>query len=104
MDKTAKLIRWQQAAILCLVVVTITTALMLRNEQQGKARLMLNLQSAAGMLDQRDERHRADEKIIRDLDERLRQYEKRFGEIQPVRRGEGIYIRQSGSLPSPMPR
>jgi hypothetical protein len=49
MDKTAKLILWHRLAIVWLVITTITTALMLREEQQGKARLMINLQNAAGV-------------------------------------------------------
>jgi hypothetical protein len=49
-----------------------------------------------------DVRHEDDQRVIRDLDKRLKQYEAKYGEIQPVREGESVYIGRNitrGSLP-----
>ena len=85
MDKTSKLILWHRLAIVWLVVTTVTTALILRDEQQGKARLWIYLQRFARNMDQMDERH--------EEDKRLKQYESKYGEIQTVRQDKVVYLK-----------
>ncbi|MES2463621.1 MAG: hypothetical protein V4671_23855 [Armatimonadota bacterium] len=100
MDKITKLIRWQRVAIATLLCTTAIAGIGARLKGWHEATWREEAQRLSPMLWNLEVRHRSDEQTIRDLDERLKQYEKQFGKIELTQRGEGDSIRQFSSLPS----
>lgn len=94
MDKTTRLIGWQRITIgllfLTAVVMAFSGGLQSRRQYRSEARYLRERWIAStGKLELEAA---TKERIIADLDARLKQYEARYGEIQPVRKGESVYI------------
>lgn len=92
MDKTTRLIKWQRITIVALLFALSAVAFSAvwfrfysRLHEQNAAALETANQANAA-------HHTLDQMLIRDLDTRLTRYEKRFGEIDPQRKGEGVYL------------
>ena len=100
MGKTTKVIFWQRITIIFMGLFLWLCAGRIWDLQHTDHKDREAARVFEGGYLQRGETLRENERIIRDLDERLSKYEARFGEIEPNRRGEGVYIRQNGPLPS----
>jgi hypothetical protein len=97
MDKTTRLIKWQRITIVTLFFAVVTLGSAYNRERHLAADLdeVAAETSRRGSWTLNQERDESD-RIIRDLHERLRKYEARYGEISPIRKGEGVYIRKLG--------
>jgi hypothetical protein len=124
MDRTSglgKLIRWQRITIGALLAALGITALsasrsqsLVGTYQRSEARWKESTtwrqqfhqreevdfaRSITSEYDQLHIMHKTDQRIIRDLRERLHKYEAKYGKISPVRRGESVTVGNLGLKP-----
>ncbi len=101
MDRTTRLIQWQRVTIAVLFSAVLTLGLAYNRERDQAASLaefndtiVDTSRRRATMLHQEREKSA---RIIRVLDERLRRYKTRYGEISPIR--EGVTVGHLGLKP-----
>ena len=102
MDRANRLIRWQRITIMVLLMAVISLGVSLytqtfavKDAAEEAQRLSVDNQNLTSMFNNNEE-------FIGDMDTRLKEYEAKYGPIEP-RRGEGVFIGRTitrGVLPS----